>query len=370
MRKHGTGADVIVSFVSYNLGMLRVWPGSMVLWIVACSSLPPPSDEDTSGSSTTDDGMPSPTATSTSTTGMSGMVTVTSTTAVDTTASTIGDPDSSEDGITFIMDPDGGFICHSCCDTWAQDCPDGEKCIAWANDGGDDWNGTRCSPIADRPGQPGDPCTVDGSPASGMDDCDFGAMCWNIDPDTLEGTCVALCVGDEVDPECDSPDDVCVVTNDGVLNLCLPGCDPLVDDCAAGQACVATASVFACVATTSGEGSAGGGPCEYIYDCDPGLSCQSSVDVGAPCDPGGCCTPYCDLSAPDPSAGCLDPAQICAPWDGTAPPPDESLGVCVLPGALALARPPSIAVLQDETIEGTGWPAPSYAAHGSARSRW
>ncbi|MEM9458307.1 MAG: ribulose phosphate epimerase [Myxococcota bacterium] len=280
--------------------------------------------------------MPPPTATGP--VGMTGVLTTMPTGGADSTtstAATFGDPDSSGDGITFIIDPDGGSLCFLCCDTWAQDCPEGEKCVAWANDGDDDWNSTRCSSVPDSPGQPGDPCTVEDFAASGRDDCDLGLMCWNVDPTTLEGTCVALCTGDESNPSCDDPGDGCLLANDGVLNLCLPLCDPLADDCGAGQVCVASADLFACVATTSGLGSAAGGPCEYLYDCQPGLSCESSALVGAPCDLGraGCCTPYCDLSAPDPVADCIDPGQACVAWGGTAPPPDESLGVCLDPGA-------------------------------------
>jgi hypothetical protein len=55
------------------------------------------------------------------------------------------------------------------------------------------WNGTRCVPVAGMPGMPGDPCTVEDGPWSGRDDCAFGAMCWDVDPDTSMGECVAQC---------------------------------------------------------------------------------------------------------------------------------------------------------------------------------
>jgi hypothetical protein len=45
----------------------------------------------------------------------------------------------------FIVDPDGGGPSIEC-DQWAQDCPPGEKCMPWANDGGSSWNATRCFP--------------------------------------------------------------------------------------------------------------------------------------------------------------------------------------------------------------------------------
>ena len=73
------------------------------------------------------------------------------------------------------------------CSTFAQDCPPGFKCMPWASDGGNSWNATRCVPIAPDPNAPGEPCTVEGSGVSGLDDCDGTSMCWDVDPDTLEG---------------------------------------------------------------------------------------------------------------------------------------------------------------------------------------
>ena len=79
------------------------------------------------------------------------------------------------------------------CDLLTQDCPIGEKCTPWSYDGGMAWNGTRCSPVVAMPGAPGDPCTVEGSPWSGLDDCAGGSMCWDADPRTGMGECVAQC---------------------------------------------------------------------------------------------------------------------------------------------------------------------------------
>jgi hypothetical protein len=78
------------------------------------------------------------------------------------------------------------------CDLLAQDCPRGLKCMPWANDGGAALNSTHCTPLAPAPGQPGDPCTVEGQ-LSGFDDCALGAVCWDVDPATLQGVCAALC---------------------------------------------------------------------------------------------------------------------------------------------------------------------------------
>ncbi len=245
------------------------------------------------------------------------------------------DPDGSQGDGDFIMEPDGGGKVCSCCDVFAQDCPQGEKCSAWANDAGDHWNGTRCSAIPRNPGQPGDPCTVDGGPASGVDDCDFGAMCWGVDPQTLEGTCVGLCMNSEDLPLCEDPNTGCIITNDGVLNLCLPSCDPLANDCGPDQACAPGDQGFVCMSTIAGSTATEAEACTYAYDCEPGLLCRASLGVGPICDQGSpqCCTAYCDLLAAEPAALCPDPAHACVSWWGQRQPPAglEHVGICQLP---------------------------------------
>jgi hypothetical protein len=62
-------------------------------------------------------------------------------------------------------------------------------------------------------------------------------MCWDVKPDTMKGTCVAQCTGSEAAPMCDA-DSSCFVSNDGVLNLCLPLCDPLAQDCPNENLCI------------------------------------------------------------------------------------------------------------------------------------
>lgn len=108
------------------------------------------------------------------------------------------------------------------CDAWAQDCPQGEKCMPWADDGGDVWNATRCTPLEPSPAQNGDECTVVGGVASGVDDCDISSMCWNVDANTGLGVCVAFCGGTQDAPTCEDPATVCMIDGSGALNLCLP----------------------------------------------------------------------------------------------------------------------------------------------------
>ena len=238
-------------------------------------------------------------------------------------------------GSVFIVPPDGGNTTNEC-DIWAQDCPAGDKCMPWANDGGDSWNATRCSPIDDNPGQPGDTCTVEGSGVSGLDDCDIAAMCWDVDGETNMGLCVGFCEGTEDAPFCPNPDEGCSISNDGVLILCLAYCDPLLQDCVEGSACYPEENGFFCSPDASGPDlGAIGDPCEYINVCDPGGWCANAESVPGCAGSGGCCSGYCDVTDPNANDTCLPMGTECVPWyePGTAPPGYEDVGVCVLPQA-------------------------------------
>jgi len=214
------------------------------------------------------------------------------------------------------------------CNIWADDCPEGQKCMPWANDGGSAWNATKCAPLASEPGKPGDPCKVEGNGVSGIDDCELGAMCWNVNPETNQGYCIGFCDGSPESYSCAEPGTVCSLFSNGVLNLCLPGCDPLLQECPNGDVCVWGGENFTCVLDASGEGGAYGDPCEYVNVCDPGLMCINAEYVPG-CNAGGCCTPFCDVT----DAACPGVGQQCLPWyeEGQAPPGLGDLGVCGVP---------------------------------------
>lgn len=252
-------------------------------------------------------------------------------TETDTTDTT--DPSDSGISTGFITDPDGGGVSIEC-SVWDQDCAEGEKCAPWANDGGSAWNATRCVPVDANPAQPGDPCSVEGSGVSGIDTCDVSSMCWDVDGETNTGTCIAFCVGSENAPVCDDPTTSCSIANDGVLTLCLPTCDPLVQNCAEGQACYPIDNSFVCAPDASGEDQgADNDPCEFINACDAGLICVNPAIVqGCPAGSGGCCQVVCDLDADPGEQGC-DTMETCEAWfeEGMVTPGFESVGVCALP---------------------------------------
>ncbi len=253
----------------------------------------------------------------------------------DSGSSTSGDPETDSDdecmfldcGTDTTVDPGG-------CSVWDQDCADGEKCMPWANDGGNAWNSSKCTPLDSAPGQPGDPCTVEGSGVSGVDSCDIGAMCWNVDEENA-GTCIALCSGSPDAGLCDNPATSCSIFNEGFLPLCLPSCDPLLQNCAEGEACYPTEESFSCAPDASGPELGGyGDPCEYLNACDAGLLCANAAVVPG-CEATGCCTEFCDTSVPEPAADCGGVAQgqecVSAFPEGQAQPGYEDVGLCAIP---------------------------------------
>lgn len=234
-----------------------------------------------------------------------------------------------ETGVVFIMDPEVGAGMD--CDPWLQNCPVGEKCNPWDNSGGGSWNANACFPVDPFPVGVGDVCQVVGSGTTGIDNCEAGAMCWDVDAATNEGTCVALCTGSPAAPMC-AAGSSCVITNGGVLTLCLPGCDPLLQDCAAGQGCYLVGADFICAPDASGGQGVDGDGCEFINVCDPGLMCVDSSAVQG-CGGGiaGCCSPLCDVTEPvDP---CPAGLEECVPVYGLgmAPLGYEDVGVCSIP---------------------------------------
>jgi hypothetical protein len=285
----------------------------------------------TSGSTTSID--PSTTVASSSTTiGSSSTSASTTSTVTSATTNDPSDADSSTSGetdVTFIADPSAGDL-DVTCDEWAQDCPEGEKCMPWANDGSNSWNSSRCSPIAEMPHVPGEPCTVDGSAVSGIDDCVLRSMCWNVDPETNTGTCVAFCTGSEANPSCKDDANHCVIANDGVLFLCLPCCDPRMADCNDGQRCLPITDGFACTPDgTLGE-SGIGEACTYVDDCSAG-ACLPGANVPG-CMDAGCCSPWCTVGD-DASCEAALPGTVCTPWSAAQPTGcgDVDLGYCALP---------------------------------------
>jgi hypothetical protein len=297
---------------------------------------------------------PDPTSATTdppSTTGGPGMTSTSgpTTTGVDTSGST--SPSSSDSGsvdeTAFIPRPDGcfsggpeqGWSSHCSvieCDLGAQDCPRGEKCMPWANDGGDAWNASRCVPLSPDAVPPGGTCTVEGSAVTGIDDCIEGAMCWGVDPKTLQGTCIDLCYYENFPRQgCVEPT-VCLPLNEGYVPLCGTPCNPLQPAaCPDGEACrnVAVDGGFYCLPLVGGQVLDSSEYCDEAT-CLPSQVC-AGAELLARCATDRCCTELCDLGDPGADAQCavIDPTLVCGPFyePGTAPAGLELVGLCALP---------------------------------------
>ncbi|MDC0720120.1 hypothetical protein [Nannocystis bainbridge] len=286
---------------------------SVILLLAACARDP---DSPGAGGS---DGSAATTTTSTTT----------SMTTVEPTSATGSGDDPTTHG--FIRPPDGGGGKKEC-SIFEQDCPEGKKCAPYSADGDNSWDTVKCVDVVSDPAGLGELCEVLGAPASGADTCDEGFICLYVQWPELEGTCIAYCQGSPDEPLC-GPGTDCTTNSDGIVHLCLPECDPLLQDCPGDELCIAHPDDgdWTCVFDSSGDEGQPFDACEYASACDPGLLCLPP-EFAVECDPvaTGCCLPLCDLELPN---TCPGQGQQCVAWyaPGEAPPGKDHLGQCALP---------------------------------------
>lgn len=189
-------------------------------------------------------------------------------------------------------------------------CEDGFKC-SYVDDP-DTGPTNRCVPILGDGGID-EPCgQVDDS-----DTCGAGLICWGTTDDGDEGICTAFC---STALTCVDEGDVCSVSTDDLLPLCLRRCDPLANtpQCPAEWGCYVDADKrWGCDRDRSGELGAHGDPCECLNCCDPGLVCHPGVLVDAEgCGPGaspGCCAAVCSVD--DEAGGSGEWGEITCPTE-------------------------------------------------------
>jgi hypothetical protein len=257
----------------------------------------------------------------------------TSTTATPTsTGPSTSDPSCADGCLTsepggVLVTPDAGESPVPC-DTYAQDCEDGQKCAPWATESGAPWQSSKCVPVTgDR--LPGEPCTAEGEGVSGLDDCVKAAFCWNVD-EQGHGVCVALCGGASDQPTCEQPGFECAVLGgEAIWSPCLAICQPLVQDCADDELCLPTSGIYFCVPDGSDEMGAAFDPCEVLDECDAGLLCLGPASASE-CDQGttGCCQPMCSIA--DGGASCPGEGQSCLAFYEPQPEGFEDVGYCSL----------------------------------------
>lgn len=223
------------------------------------------------------------------------------------------------------------------CSVREQNCVDDFKCVAYAEDGGDAWTGTRCVERARAPVGPGDACTVDEGPASGLDDCEAGSMCWDVDPATGQGTCVPYCGPAGRGPECPAGLG-CMIDGPEALALCLPPCDPLLlSACSAGQTCryFPASQAASCIPDRGGQVLSPTIQCGSEQEaCSADEVCVTAATFGG-CGAPTCCTPWCDRADPGADRQCAAerPQQQCVPLFDRRPIPKAypNLGFCGAP---------------------------------------
>lgn len=204
------------------------------------------------------------------------------------------------------------------CNPWLeQDCPDTEKCQPIGDDW---WTTSTCRAPAAESAAIGEPCNSEGT-FSGEDNCQAHATCWDIDPQTNVGTCVALCGGAPHAPIC-PPGTACALADPMWAAFCLPVCDPLIDDCTTGQACIQMSETFAC-APLDEQPVTNGEVCDAPNDCADGLVCVEASRLPS-CAGERCCTAVCNLDAPN----CSPEAPNCTPALTQSPAELAHVGLC------------------------------------------
>lgn len=223
-----------------------------------------------------------------------------------TTTETDGD-----EGRVFVPDATcgGGFYCTPSCQIEAQDCPEGEKCVAYEWGAGPTNLGSKCVPVLGEAAA-GEACTLE-DPEVATDDCDEDSFCY-------AGRCRAFCdFGEGICPE-----------GQGCLagpKVCVDACAPGPEACpSAGEACYFLPEGGEYLCLSVGERELGQ-PCGWANDCAPGMQCIDAEFL-PDCQGTTCCTRDCDPAEPETScAG--QPGTICAPTV-----PDH--GVCVDPESI------------------------------------
>ncbi len=258
----------------------------------------------------------------------SSSTTSSSTTTDDTSSSSSTDDTSSSSSTGSFVNVDASI--DAMCSPTAQDCSDGEKCVAYSTEGDGPpaapWDANKCVDITGDL-EPGDSCDIEGGKYTGVDQCRPGAQCLLTDDDGFGGACVEFC---DESMSCTNSQAICAVYNNGALPLCLDRCDPLVQDCPDGQGCFqGPASDFICfkVSADSGEGGPGD-ECAFVNQCQAGNICLAP-DAVQDCDPGfaGCCSPICEIGGGDVCGSMEDCVAVFDP----PVPGYADVGVCTLP---------------------------------------
>lgn len=212
---------------------------------------------------------------------------------------------------------------HSC-STFGESCGSGYKCVPYVHPSAGLVNG--CFPVACATVASGEPCEVDAGLNAGVDNCAADAWCWTAAVGGTD-TCIPSCVGSSQDPKCDDPHMSCVQLDYGEVNLCLPTCDPLAQNCEVGSGCYPAPGGASFNCFPPGDALLAE-PCGALNGCAPGLVCSDAAALANCQDPYACCAQLCDASDPEADARCMtvDREHVCESYFG-----QQGVGVCLVP---------------------------------------
>src|SRR5690606_38942722 len=137
---------------------------------------------------------------------------------------------------------------------------------------------SRCVPVDPNPVGPGEVCVVPGDFGDGIDNCDKGSICLDLEHEG-SATCVAYCSGSMDAPKCPETEDRCSFLFEPTVPVCFTKCDPLIQDCSPAESCVPNETAlgaphFVCMPRVLEEiPGQYGDSCYALSGCEPGNLC-------------------------------------------------------------------------------------------------
>lgn len=228
---------------------------------------------------------------------------------------TSGPPPGTEETGLADAEVDTGALPPVPCGFAEGECNPGEKCNPYSAAMAG-YDGAACFSVADDPVEVGQACNFKEYALSGEDNCVAGATCLDVNPGANDGRCAYVCTGGSA--VCERKGMLCGESYSPFFGLCGNACNPLVQNCDAGEACYFAGEPI-CIARSTEQQLLE--PCTLPNDCALGLTCISN-DALSTCEAERCCTSFCDIDG----SVCGDGSGLCEPLAITG---QSSVGICI-----------------------------------------